>query len=71
MPQTCACPQCKALADPSIVRHGRTYCSRACADRHPDKQPCPRSDCYCEHAVLEEDERTAVAGTHCPGAALT
>ncbi|WP_263260765.1 metallothionein [Pseudomonas sp. RIT-PI-S] len=61
MPQTCACPQCKALAKPSFNRDGQAFCSYACAERHPDKQPCPRSDCHCEHAVLEEDERKAGA----------
>lgn len=57
MPDTCACPKCKAFATPSFQRNGLGFCSQACADRHPDKQPCPRSDCHCEQAVFEEDER--------------
>jgi len=61
MPDTCACPQCKAFATPSFQRDGLGFCSQACADRHPDKQPCPRSDCHCEHAVFEEDERDGAA----------
>lgn len=63
MPSTCACPQCKASADPMIARNGQHFCSPACADRHPNKQPCPRSDCHCEHTVFEEEERVASAGS--------
>jgi hypothetical protein len=64
MPDTCACPQCKALAMPSFSRAGHFFCSQACADRHPDKHPCPRSDCHCEHVVLEQEERGTSALEH-------
>lgn len=70
MPETCACPQCKALAKPLFTRGEQYFCSQACAARHPDKQPCPRSDCHCEHAVLEQDEGLAGRGAladHPPG----
>ena len=63
MSQTCACPQCKAPSQPAFTRHGRPFCSQACADRHPGKQPCPRSDCHCEHAVLQEDEHLPPSGS--------
>lgn len=63
MPETCACPQCKALATPLFSLGARHFCSQACADRHPQKQPCPRSDCHCEQAVLEEDERSGGSAT--------
>jgi hypothetical protein len=62
MPDICACPQCKALATPSFSRDGHFFCSQACTDRHPDKQPCPRSDCHCEHVVLEQQDRNT--GSH-------
>jgi len=46
----CACSgcTCSCSADNAIERDGKRYCSQACADLHPNGQPCPSSSCHCE-----------------------
>jgi hypothetical protein len=38
--------------DPQQVfnRDGEAYCSQACADQHPNGEPCPAPDCHCERS---------------------
>ncbi|WLH66263.1 metallothionein family protein [Pseudomonas sp. FP2309] len=47
----CACNACTCEANADHQRDGKHYCSQACADRHPDGQPCPAADCHCESGV--------------------
>ncbi|WP_082061073.1 metallothionein family protein [Pseudomonas sp. MRSN 12121] len=55
----CACPDCSCPCppDPAYQRDGKTYCSQACADLHPQGQPCPANDCRCGQGVKLQ-ERT-------------
>ncbi|SDZ59329.1 metallothionein [Pseudomonas sp. NFIX28] len=57
--QHCACPGCSCLCpeDQPYQRDGKYYCSQACADLHPQGQPCPAEDCHCEQGVKLQ-ERT-------------
>nr|WP_314564296.1 metallothionein family protein [uncultured Pseudomonas sp.] len=50
-PGQCACTTCKCKASDYHQRDGKSYCSQACADRHPQGQPCPAADCNCESGV--------------------
>lgn len=47
--QICACPQCKCkIGEHAVVRHGKHYCCQACADHHPNGEPCTASaNCHC------------------------
>ena len=38
----CACPKCVCEVEPStaVVRDGQSFCSDACATRHPNHEPC-------------------------------
>ncbi|MBC3776798.1 metallothionein [Pseudomonas sp. SWRI99] len=49
----CACPECtcRCPSDSAFERDGKRFCSQACADLHPDGQPCPAADCHCERSV--------------------
>lgn len=46
----CACTGCKgtATAEDSHQRDGKSYCSSACADLHPEKARCPDETCHCD-----------------------
>lgn len=48
----CGCPDCQCDVDPQQVfnRDGEAYCSQACADQHPNGEPCPAPDCHCERS---------------------
>lgn len=48
----CGCPDCQCYVDPQQVfnRDGEAYCSQACADQHPNGEPCPAPDCHCERS---------------------
>lgn len=50
--QTCACPDCTCGTSGELVveRDNQRFCSPACADQHPDGEPCPGDNCHCEHA---------------------
>ncbi len=46
----CGCPDCQCEVDPQrMFNHdGEAYCSQACAEQHPNGEPCPAPDCHCE-----------------------
>lgn len=47
----CDCPTCTCGVDlaSAIKKDGKTYCSSACADGHPDGAGCGHADCNCDH----------------------
>ncbi|QIB03916.1 metallothionein [Pseudomonas fluorescens] len=48
----CGCPDCHCDVDPQQVfnHDGEAYCSQACAEQHPNGEPCPAPDCHCERS---------------------
>ncbi|KQQ55652.1 hypothetical protein ASF84_09965 [Pseudomonas sp. Leaf127] len=51
--ELCACPgcTCSVNAHAPVERDGKTWCSEACADHHPNGAPCPSDNCHCEQAL--------------------
>ncbi|MBD1886124.1 metallothionein [Microcoleus vaginatus] len=45
----CACPSCSCVVSlsESIEKDGKTYCSSACADGHPNGSGCGHTGCEC------------------------
>ncbi|MEG4807160.1 metallothionein [Microcoleus sp. F8-D3] len=45
----CACPSCLCIVNLSdaIEKDGKTYCSSACADGHPNGSGCGHAGCEC------------------------
>lgn len=46
----CACPQCSCMVslDTAIMSNDKPYCSKACADGHPEGSAgCKKSGCGC------------------------
>lgn len=54
-PDQCACTACSCKASVHHQRNGKHYCSQACADMHPQGQPCPSTDCHCESGVTVQE----------------
>ncbi|WLH14640.1 metallothionein [Pseudomonas hefeiensis] len=48
----CACPDCQCDVNPQQVfnHDGEACCSQACAEQHPNGEPCPAPDCHCERS---------------------
>ncbi|WP_309735390.1 metallothionein [Chamaesiphon sp. OTE_75_metabat_556] len=46
----CACNSsclCNVSLETAVLKDGKSYCSQACADGHPNGQTCGRSGCTC------------------------
>jgi hypothetical protein len=63
--EQCACPGCKCIAEgeSAIKRNGKTWCSDACADLHPNGTPCPSKNCHCEKNSVSNDRTVSDAQT--------
>ncbi|MCD5994059.1 metallothionein [Pseudomonas sp. CDFA 602] len=48
--ETCACERCDCSTrrDSAVERDGQRFCCPACADHHPNGEPCESSGCHCE-----------------------
>jgi hypothetical protein len=47
--QACACPQCQCQVEPNqaVQENGKYYCSKQCAQGHPDQAGCGHTGCPC------------------------
>lgn len=45
----CACRDCACMVDPAkaIEKDGQPYCSKSCADGHPNGASCGNPGCGC------------------------
>ncbi|MCS5698698.1 metallothionein [Cyanobium sp. FGCU-52] len=51
-PTPCACPRCSCVVAPdkAVIRNNLSYCCVACANGHPNHEPChgeDRGTCGC------------------------
>ena len=47
--QKCACADCVCIVkvQDAVKKHGRNYCSEACAEGHPKGAGCQHEGCAC------------------------
>jgi hypothetical protein len=45
-PTPCACPRCSCVVSPdkAVIRNNLSYCCVACANGHPNQEPCHGED---------------------------
>ncbi len=45
----CACQSCLCVVSPSdaLQKDGKVYCSKACANGHPEGEGCGHTGCTC------------------------